>query len=338
MRNPIACIAFVMASLVVTARCDLRAQVPEGGGSKGTRESAGAKQDGNRVESLRKIAGDPAESFANRKAAIQELGRCGREAKGAIQELAPILAGDAGYRLRLIHATDERSLPQNERNVVLVALLPERIWFRVFSNKTSIIKDIGSDDTSLREKAWLVVYLRKHLEALKPPHTLAKGEESRVIHIAASILDLPRDDLLLRLYAAKAMGSIGPEAIPSLLEAWVYGYEALLPEDFGGVGGPDRGPIFDLEKEGSGKLSDSFHNPTNCHFAIQQEAAASLRQIYGNNLLENDELPGLGQQAQPAVPMLTRASRSKDVQVRRRAAAALKLIEPAARGAIPAPR
>lgn len=88
--------------------------------------------------------------------------------------------------VQLLKVKDYSCIPAKGRNAIVVCLIENRLYFRLFDEYGNMVVD--TDETKLRAKASQIAELRKHLDTMLPPHKLTEEEKDWMTSSVASIV------------------------------------------------------------------------------------------------------------------------------------------------------
>lgn len=110
---------------------------------------------------------------------------------GSIRGVLEYLSGDPlpyfGLQLKLMpRVHDVSEIPTSGTNLVVIAHIRHRLYFRIFDSKGQIVVD--ADETSFPKQAGSIAHLKTHLEKLWPHEVLTHAQTNRVVAAVASIV------------------------------------------------------------------------------------------------------------------------------------------------------
>lgn len=101
-----------------------------------------------------------------------------------------------GFDLQLM-LNDAKNIRKKGRNLIVMALVDEVLYFRVFNGNGRMVVD--TDEKKRTEKARQIKDLRCQLEGLWPPHDLTESEKDKIRTALTSILaPLPLDPIMIK--------------------------------------------------------------------------------------------------------------------------------------------
>jgi hypothetical protein len=103
----------------------------------------------------------------------------------AFQPLEEFHIRDWG-ELQLVEVRKNVSIPESGKNLIIVAIDSDKLYFRMFDEEG--IRVVDTDETKLPEQAAPIAELKKYLEILWPPHRLSEKEKLRVIRETVAIV------------------------------------------------------------------------------------------------------------------------------------------------------